>query len=59
MAARKQESRKKNPTRACSVRLFEADVKTLHNVAEKRGTSWQIELRLLVRRALRVMVIED
>ena len=34
-------------------RLFEADVRELKRIATQRGTPWQIELRLLVRRALK------
>lgn len=34
-------------------RLFKDDVDTLQKIAEERGTQWQVELRLLIRRALK------
>lgn len=34
-------------------RLFPEDVKHLKKVARERGSSWHIELRMLVRRAIR------
>ena len=34
-------------------RLFEEDIAELKKIAETTGTKWQVELRLLVRRALR------
>jgi hypothetical protein len=45
-------------------RLFPEDVRELKRIAKERGISWQIELRLLVRRALRgdhreVIVLKD
>ncbi len=35
------------------VRLFAEDVELLEKIAAKNGTHWQIELRVLLRRALR------
>lgn len=34
-------------------RLFKNDIELLKQVAKKNGTPWHLELRLLVRRALR------
>lgn len=34
-------------------RLFAQDVETLKKIAETKGYPWQIELRMLVRRALK------
>ncbi len=54
-----RKSKPENVTKACSVRLFKVDIATLERLADKNGTTWQIELRLLVRRALRRVVIKD
>lgn len=35
------------------VRLFADDVSQIKKIAHERGLPWQIELRMLVRRALR------
>ncbi len=42
-----------NAVRECHVRLFDEDVQELQAIAAETGVSWQIELRLLVRKALR------
>lgn len=34
-------------------RIFHEDVELLQKLAEEHGVPWQVELRLLVRRALR------
>jgi predicted DNA binding CopG/RHH family protein len=39
--------------REAHVRLFAADIAELKRRAAARGVSWQIELRLVVRQALR------
>ncbi len=54
----------KNAVMEVHARLFVADVKDLKKIADKTGISWQIELRQLVRRALRgetrdVIVFKD
>jgi hypothetical protein len=36
-----------------NTRLFAADVSQLKKIAEKNGGEWQVELRQLVRRALK------
>jgi hypothetical protein len=45
--------KKNNALQEVHARLFAADVVLLKKIAEERGTSYQIELRLLVRRALK------
>lgn len=36
-----------------NARFFQNDVREIHRIADERCTPWQVELRLLVRRALR------
>ena len=53
-----------NKLKQVNVRLFEKDVRTIQQIAAKQGLPWQIELRLLVRRALAgevrpVMVLKE
>jgi len=36
-----------------NVRLFSEDVEEIKQIAEEQGGSWQVELRMTVRRALR------
>lgn len=47
-----------------NVRLFSEDVAEIKQIAEEQGGSWQVELRMTVRRALRgqrreVTIIKD
>jgi len=44
---------KANSLKLVTTRLFAADIITLRQLAEARGSKWQIELRQLVRRALK------
>jgi len=44
---------KNNKLQEVHARLFAADVVTLKRVADERGNRWQVELRQLVRRALK------
>lgn len=44
---------KKNLLADVHIRLFETDVAVLKKIALERGSKWQIELRQLVRRALK------
>ena len=43
----------KNKLHPVNTRLFADDVKQLQRIAETQGIPWQVELRLLVRRALK------
>lgn len=43
----------KNKLMLVTARLFADDVKTLKKVADEKGSRWNIELRQLVRRALK------
>ena len=43
----------KNKLRPVHTLLFQEDVDTLKQLADDKGTKWQVELRQLVRRALR------
>lgn len=45
--------KKRNATHSVHARLFVEDIARLKKIAEQHGLPWQIELRLLVHRALR------
>lgn len=54
----------KNKLEVVTTRLFARDVAELREIAETKGLAWQIELRLLVRRALagdrrEVLIVKD
>lgn len=50
---RSAKKKTKNTLREVHARLFDDDVETLIKIAEERRTKWQMELRLLVHRALK------
>ena len=55
---------KKSELHETHIRLFSDDVEALQRIAAEKGIPWQIELRLLVRRALKgeikeVFVLKD
>jgi hypothetical protein len=46
-------SKAANRLKVVTARIFAADIVTLKRLADQRGSKWQIELRMLVRRALK------
>lgn len=57
MGTRPPKKAEPNKLRRVNTRLFEADVAEIQRRAAERGIDWQIELRLLVRHALRLPAI--